>query len=227
MLETDLYEPIKTLLKNQGYDVKSEISNCDVVAVRGDEDPVIVELKLSFNLNLVFQGIRRQTISELVYLAVDNSGNRGWSKRYKDIIKLCRMLGLGLISVSFKSKKGPVVEIHLDPAPYQPRPNKKRKGRLLKEFQKRAGDPNKGGSTKTKLMTAYRQDALRCARFLNQNGPTKAAFVSTETGVAKATVMMRTNHYGWFDKAERGIYQLSPGGADALIFYAPDLAILD
>ncbi|MFK8016451.1 MAG: hypothetical protein AB8G17_13545, partial [Gammaproteobacteria bacterium] len=45
MLETDLYAPVKTLLEQQGYTVKGEIGKCDVVAVRGEEPPVIVELK--------------------------------------------------------------------------------------------------------------------------------------------------------------------------------------
>jgi hypothetical protein len=45
MPETDLYIPVKRHLEAQGYTVKSEIKGCDVVAVRGDELPVIVELK--------------------------------------------------------------------------------------------------------------------------------------------------------------------------------------
>ena len=44
-LETSLYAPVKTLLESQGYEVKAEVRGCDVVAVRGDEAPVIVELK--------------------------------------------------------------------------------------------------------------------------------------------------------------------------------------
>jgi len=43
--ESDLYAPIKRFLEAQGYAVKGEIGPCDVMAVRGDEAPVIVELK--------------------------------------------------------------------------------------------------------------------------------------------------------------------------------------
>ena len=34
---------------------------------------------------------------------------------------------------------------------------------MLREFQRRVGDPNTGGTTGVKRMTAYRQDALRLA----------------------------------------------------------------
>ncbi|MBT5435919.1 MAG: hypothetical protein HOK83_19930, partial [Rhodospirillaceae bacterium] len=68
--ETDIYEPIKAFLEGQGYTVKGEIGRCDVVAVKDDAEPVIVELKLAFSLPLIFQGLQRQSLSELVYLAV-------------------------------------------------------------------------------------------------------------------------------------------------------------
>ena len=39
-------------------------------------------------------------------------------------------------------------------------------------------------------MTAYGQDALRCAVYLSLHGPTKAATVASDTGVARARRMM-------------------------------------
>ena len=126
--ETDLYPPVKEFLESQGYSVKSEVSNCDVVAVRGDEEPVVVELKTTFTLPLVFQGLRRQSITDLVYVAfaVHKDGSRTtiWHRHYRDIIRLCRMLGLGLITIRMDKSKLPWVEVRLDPAPYQPRKNK-------------------------------------------------------------------------------------------------------
>ena len=56
--------------KRAGYEVKGEVRGCDLVARRGDEPPVIVELKLRFTLALVLQGIDRLAITERVYLAV-------------------------------------------------------------------------------------------------------------------------------------------------------------
>ena len=47
----------------------------------------------------------RQALFDDVYLAVPVSGARGWALRYRDIITLCRRLGLGLLAV-----KGAAVE---------------------------------------------------------------------------------------------------------------------
>ena len=60
MRERSLYPPVKSFLEAQGYEVKGEVNGCDLVAIRGEEAPVIVELKTTFSLSLVFQGIARQ-----------------------------------------------------------------------------------------------------------------------------------------------------------------------
>lgn len=211
MKESDLYAPVKTYLEAQGYAVKAEIGACDLMARRGDEPAVIVELKLTFSLALVMQGVARQALFDHVYLAVPVSGARGWKLRYRDITRLCRRLGLGLLAV------GPSgVEAHLDPGPYAPRLRAAKAGRLLREFDRRVGDPNLGGITGEKRMTAYRQDALRCAAHLAAQGPTKAAAVAAATGVARAAPLMRADHYGWFERVDRGIYALTPKGAEGL-----------
>lgn len=222
MREEDLYPPIKAYLQAQGYEVKGEVGACDVVARRGDEEPVVVELKLSFSLALVMQGVARQTMFEQVYLAVPVSGAKGWKLRYRDIIRLCRRLGLGLLAV-----KGEEVEAHIDPGSYAPRKNAKRRGRLLKEFEKRVGDPNAGGAVRVKQVTAYRQDALRCARYLLINGPTKAAHVAKATCATRAATLMRADHYGWFERVERGVYGLTPEGAMGLDAFAEALKAMD
>jgi len=222
--ETDLYPPVKAFLESQGYRVKGEVSNCDVVAVRGEEAPVVVELKTSFTLPLVFQGLTRQAMTDLVYLAVARQAGPAktslWRRHYRDILKLCRLLGLGLMTVRLEGRRAPQVEVHLDPAPYQPRKNARRRNMLLQEFQRRVGDPNQGGMTKRPVVSAYRQDALRCACFLQRHGPTKAAHLKLETGVDEAPRMLQRDVYGWFQRVERGIYVLTPLGARALDMYA-------
>ena len=47
---SDLYPPLKQFLESQNYVVKGEAQDGDVLAVRGEEAPVIVELKMSLNL---------------------------------------------------------------------------------------------------------------------------------------------------------------------------------
>jgi hypothetical protein len=212
MRETALYKPIKRFLKAQGYEVKAEVGPADVVAVRGDEPPVIVELKTGFSLTLFHQAVDRQSISDLVYIAVPTGQGRGAYKALLRNRKLCRRLGLGLITVRLADGH---VTVHLDPAPYAPRKSKKDQARLLGEFARRQGDPNVGGATRRTIITAYRQDALRCAQCLSENGPTKAALVAKLTGVARARQIMADNHYGWFERVTTGVYSLASNGWDA------------
>ena len=77
------------------------------------------------------------------------------------------------------------------------------------------GDPNTGGATRQGQVTAYRQDALRCAAHLTASGPTKGAVVAQETGVEQATRLMANNHYGWFERVETGIYDVTDKGRAA------------
>ncbi len=212
--ETDLYPPVKAFLEGQDYVVKSEVGSADVVAVRGGEPPVIVELKTGFSLALVHQCVARLSVTEDVYMAVARGRGRRFQTALKQMRTLCRRLGLGLMTVRLSDA---LVEVHCDPGPYAPRRSKKRAGALLREFAKRQGDPNVGGQVRSGLITAYRQDALKLAIHLFEAGATKGADVAGATGVGQATRMMRDNHYGWFEKVETGIYGLTPKGAAAVI----------
>jgi hypothetical protein len=204
--EADLYPPVKAFLEQQGYEVKSEIGHLDVLAIRGDEPPVVVELKTSFNLALLLQGVERQTLFDHVYLAVPASP-KGWPARYKDITRLCRRLGLGLLAVNTATAE---VEAHLDPFPQAPRKNRVKSARLLREFSRRKGDPNTGGTTGIPRMTAYRQDAITLASELTANGPASPATLARATGIPRAGDILRANVHGWFTRLARGQYALSP-----------------
>jgi hypothetical protein len=226
--EADLYGPIKSFLIGQGYEVKGEVERCDLVAVRGDESPVVVELKTSFNLDLVLQGVDRLKVSDKVYLAVPEArrGSREalWVRRYRDVVRLCRMLGLGLLVVHLGDP--PRVEPHLDPAPYRPRRSRPRRERLLQEFTHRVGDPNPGGTRGRPIVTAYRQDALRCAHLLDQRGPLKASALKELSAVGRAPAILLRDVYGWFERIERGVYDVTPKGRAALETYANVVARL-
>jgi hypothetical protein len=212
-LESDLYAPVKALLEGQGYVVKGEVRGCDVVAVRGAEPPVVVELKRSFGLALVLQGVDRLALTDLVYLAVG-----AWPKhrQMKGVKKLCRRLGLGFIVVS-PNDGGGRADVVLDPAPYKPRQNKRKAGRMLGEHARRVGDPNLGGQAmRAPLMTAYRQQALRCAELLVLNGPMKLAALRAAADVPNAASILQSDVYGWFERVERGVYAITPKGREGL-----------
>jgi hypothetical protein len=125
-------------------------------------------------------------------------------------VKLLKMLGLGLLVVGTGGEKAPV-DVLVDPGEYKPRRSQHRRARLLGEFHKRVGDPNLGG-TRGGIMTAYRQTALQIARYLDGNGPTKAALVAKAVGEPNARTVLYRDVYGWFERPSLGVYALSPRG---------------
>ncbi len=211
--EADLYPPIKAYLERQGYDVKGEVGAADVVARRRAEAPVIVELKLGFSLALFHQGIERLAMTDLVYLAIPAGGK---TKALKANVKLARRVGLGVMTVRLRDGH---VEVLADPGPYAPRKSKKKAARLLRAYDRLKGDPNSGGATRHGIVTGYRQDALRCARFLAVHGPSKGATVKNWAEVPDATRIMAADHYGWFQRVSRGVYSLTEAGHQGLADY--------
>src|ERR1700747_896186 len=154
-LETALYLPVKRFLENLGFTVKGEVGGCDLVALSGDEPPIVVigELKLSFNLELLLQAVDRAGACDEVWLAAKMSvrgKGRESDARYRN---LCRRLGFGMLAVT----KSGDVEVIVSPTSIARRDPKKR-SRLVAEHRRRRGDPALGGSTRAPLMTAYRPE---------------------------------------------------------------------
>jgi hypothetical protein len=170
---------------------------------------VVCELKLSFNLELVLQAVDRASIADEVWIAARVSAKgrgRESDKRYRD---LCRRLGIGMLGVADNGS----VSVIVGSVTPMPRTNPKRRSRLMREHQKRKGDPAVGGSTRTPLMTAYRQQALGCAAALKA-GPLKVREIRDH--VPDAAKILQGNVYGWFERVERGVYGLTPVGLEAL-----------
>jgi hypothetical protein len=225
MAESDLYPPLKHAFEAQGFTVFAEVNACDLAARRGDE-LLIVEMKRAFNLDLVLQGIERQRATPIVYLAFE-APKRYERKRYRGMLRLCRRLGLGLIAVRMRRRRGETVdgfpEVLLDPAPPStkkgPRIDRRRRNLILNEIQNRSGDYNVGGCTRTKIVTAYREAALRIARQLKQNGPSRVCKLAEVTESKRAGSILLNNYYGWFERVGRGVYQLTANGDAALETY--------
>lgn len=213
--ETSLYAAVKAHLERLGFAPKGEICGCDIVALRTEDDRflVIVELKLSFTLELVLQAVDRLPLADEIWLAVRASG-RG-RDRDSRVQKLCRLLGFGLLRVS-PGTGG--VDVVTEPGPYRPRFNERRRSRLLEEHRSRHGDPTQGGSTRQPIMTAYRQRALACAALLRDGPlPVRALRCAAED----ASGILLRNVYGWFERERRGVYRLTPAGLAALSRWSP------
>lgn len=210
-METTLYLPVKRFLEKLGFTVKGEVGGCDLVALSGDHPPIVVvgELKLAFNLELLLQAVDRAPACDEIWIAARISARgkgRESDARYRN---LCRRLGFGMLGVTDRGD----VEVLVKPATTSPRRNPRKRSRLVTEHQRRHGDPAIGGSTRTPIMTAYRQRALACALAL-ADGPRPVRELRAQ--IPDAGKILLHNFYGWFDRAERGVYVLTDAGRAAL-----------
>ncbi len=211
-METSLYAPVKRFLEGLGFEVKGEVCGCDVVALdQGTPTAVVIaELKVSFTLELVLQAVDRSAACDEVWLAVRASKRGRGREGDSRVKKLCRLLGFGLLVV-FASQK---VEVIVEPAPWKPRADGKRRSRIVEEHRKRRGDPASGGSTRQPIMTAYRQQALACAAALAE-APARPR--DLKKNMPDAPKILLSNVYGWFLRVERGVYSLTESGKAALL----------
>ena len=210
-METALYLPVKRFLEELGFTVKGEIGGCDLVGLSAGDPPVVVigELKLAFNLELILQAVDRAPAGDEVWIAAKMSvrgKGRESDARYRN---LCRRLGFGMLGVTDRGQ----VEVLVKPPTTAPRREPKVRSRLVAEHQRRQGDPVLGGSTRAPIMTAYRQQALACASAL-AGGPRRVSELRERC--PDAGKILLNNVYGWFERAERGIYGLTEAGHAAL-----------
>jgi hypothetical protein len=214
-MESALYPPVKKFLQGLGYEVKGEVCGCDLVALGAGEPPLVVigELKQSFTLELLLQGIDRQAAGDEVWLAVRATGGGGRKGRGRErdprVRKACRLLGLGLLAVFARGH----VEVLAEPGPYRPRASTQRRSRLVEEHRRRRGDPTAGGAARRPIMTAYRQQALTVAASL-ADGPRRSRDLKDQA--PDAGKILLHNVYGWFERIERGVYGLTTDGRAAL-----------
>lgn len=211
MRETSLYLPIKNFLEDLGYSAKGEIGSCDVVAVSGDDPPVLVicELKLRFNLELVLQAVERAAACDEVWLAARVASRGKGRESDKRFRALCRRLGFGMLGVTERNE----VQVIVSPISPFPRKDTRRRSRLFAEYNKRQGDPATGGSTRKPIMTAYRQEALACAAAMEAE-PRRPRDLKPQS--PRAANILRHNYYGWFERVDYGLYGLTERGREAL-----------
>lgn len=193
--------------------MRSEVHHCDLCAVRGD-DLIVVELKRRLNLELVLQAARRQRITDSVYVAVPRPKSMGRGTPWRDIRHVLRRLELGLLLVTLGRR--PRVEVALHPAPYQRQKRKALRRALIEEVNGRSAEHNRGGSSKTPLVTAYREQALHLAWLLHEHGPRTPRQLRELGATAKAQPILYANVYGWFDRIGHGVYALGNTGRAAL-----------
>lgn len=104
MKESELYEPIKTLLTTKGYEVYAEVlprirglydARADVIAFDGDQS-IIVEMKTSLSMDLIEQAYRWLPHCNRVYIAIPTR-KKGIPSFTRDVLK---HLDIGVIEVN-------------------------------------------------------------------------------------------------------------------------------
>lgn len=211
--ETDLYEPIRAFLEEEGYQVQAEVKDCDIAAVK-DGQLLIVELKKAFNLKLVYQGLERQSLTEQVFVAIPRPKKGAREKAWKDMLKLLKRLELGLLTVALDSPLK-TVDVVLEPSDSPIRKNKKKKEQVRGELEHRQMNANVGGMTRRKIMTAFREKSIRLACLLEREGQVSTTSLR-EKGMEDHVVILRRNYDQWFQRVEKGVYALSEKGREAL-----------
>jgi len=222
--EVDLFKPIEKHFNKLGYEVHGEVNHCDLAAIK-EEELIIVELKLSLTVDLLIQATKRQRLTDLVYIAIPKPKYKMNSKKWRDLCHLLKRLELGLIVVSFL-KSGATMDICFSPVSYNKNRSKAYNSRLrtklLEEMKGRNGSYNIGGSSKTKIMTAYKENCIQIASLLERNGPMSPKALRQHGTGKKTLSILYNNHYGWFEKVKRGVYCISEQGKKELVDF-PDI----
>ncbi len=209
--ESDLYAPVRDYLQDLGYFVNGEINSCDIVAQKSDE-MLVVELKKSLNLEVILQATERQKIADTVYIAVLKPKNIFKNKKYKRICHLLRRLEIGLMLVTIKPE-GSRIEIVQTAEVFDRiksrQMNQKKRKQVELEFGKRKTQTT-GGVTKTKITTAYREEAVVIAKAIELAGPsTPKSLQYLEIPARRIQNILYGNYYGWFERVETGIYNIT------------------
>ncbi len=84
----------------------------------------------------------------------------------------------------------------------------------------RSGDGNEGGSTRRRILTAYREHAVYIACCLERHGPLSLERLQALGAGPKAPKILKRNVYGWFERIDVGVHALKPEGREALAEYA-------
>jgi hypothetical protein len=221
LYERELHEPVRQYLTDGGFEVRSEVNDCDLVA-RREGQVVVVEMKRHLSFDLLAQAVERQSYTDAVYVCVPKSADFKLDKIWRSRIKVLKQLGLGLLLVG-KTGRHFIVEEALAPEPAKPlRPSARKRQALDQEFRNRRLDLNIGGSRGVPLMTAYRESALFIACLLDSHGPLTPRILRSLGGhPKKTTAILNANHYGWFEKSTDQGFALTDAGREALNKYAP------
>lgn len=213
-----MHAPLTLYLKNQGYRINCEVKGCDITAVKGEE-LIIVELKKTFSLRHLYQGVKRKELTDSVYLALAVPPGKSTIPNSSDAKAVLRRLELGLILIHFMKTKTKV-EVVLHPLPFRPQRKQKKRAAIIREIDGRFHEFNTAGiPSKQETITTYKLQAITIAYLLRKYKEATPKQLRSAGAGEKAQEILLKNVYGWFERVERGVYTLHPAGRKALNQY--------
>ncbi len=213
MKEYELFPVLKDYFVDLGYKVNAEVKDCDMTATKDDE-LIIIEMKTSLNITVLYQALERKKLSPNVYIAIPRP-KRDYRKTKLKMKNLVSKLDLGLIVIDVVNK-GLEVLVQPQVNPTQ-RMNSTKKAKLLTEISNRSVDENIGGKNRTKVLTAYKELGIALCVVINKEGQVNTKTLRDKYGFdQKTTSYLRTNFFRWYVKVGQATYELSKEGKAVL-----------
>lgn len=210
--ESDLSNPVVKYFEDLDYAVNCEVNGIDIVA-RKEEYLIAIELKLSFNMKLLFQVMDRLKFADEVYVALPRPKRR--SKDLTKIRQLAELLNFGILFVDTGITRH-VEPLYIPQSGNKPR-NNKRKCRTNKEAASRSVELNTGGVRSVKIITAYREKCIAAASVMQIMGDVSTKELRTEYNFDKDIAnVLRKNYYKWFEQTSDKRYALTAAAQDEI-----------
>jgi hypothetical protein len=214
MKETELYVPVKKLFLSQGFDVKGEVKDIDVIAYK-KELMIGIELKTKISIKLIYQAIDRQKVLDQVYIAVPKDALYQSKSLYRSFTHLLKRLEIGLIVVD-----GEEAEVIVEAVPFDRNLSrsryKKRKAQIDKEVRLRKNHKNVGG-TRGKKITRYKELVIEIGCYLLEHGKASPKDIRNDLNIEKTASILQKNYDDYFERVDRGIYQLTEKGKKEIL----------
>jgi len=224
--EAELFAPIKAYFEAAGFAGDGEVAGIDLLMEK-DGQTLAVELKKTLDFKSIQQAAIDQKTCDFVYIGIFRPSDL-FSRSGKDKLYILKRLGIGLVCVSPRTMG---VEVISEPvvselSAFQKR-NKKTAAAVRKELNSRKLKNNTGGVHQTKLMTAYKEEALLVLHHLiAMGGEGRSRDLRALTGDPKCTAILYNNYYGWFENVAKGIYRVTESGLAAAEEYKHIIAHL-
>ena len=145
MKESELYEPVKKFLLEQGCsEVYGEVMNCDVLGIHGEIN-YIVEMKTSLSFRLIDQALKRVRLGQYVYIAIPRR-KQAIPRCVKEILTSYK---IGLIQVGKRTIKVSI------PAEYNALADKRKAYQRIRRQIREHHETQIGGVKKGEGVTSY------------------------------------------------------------------------